>query len=89
MKASSIPPSPNRPFSYSILRSPAKDLKTINQMMRLNGVERKGVSKRIFQDDSDAPEHVKKVCTDPPVFRSKVQAVFSEQRASGGDPPNQ
>ncbi|XP_074598493.1 retinoblastoma-like protein 1 isoform X2 [Brevipalpus obovatus] len=53
LKGNTFPPSPKRPLSYHFLRSPAKDLRAINSMMRQNapGSEKK-VIKRILQDDS-------------------------------------
>jgi len=55
LKGNAFPPSPKRPLSYHFLRSPAKDLRAINSMMRQNasGNEKK-VIKRILQDDSSS-----------------------------------
>jgi hypothetical protein len=83
LKIANIPASPNRHHTYSFARSPAKDLKNINQMMKQTSVDKRTVSKRIFQDDSDPMEGNKKVCTDPPVMRSKIQSIFSERGVSG------
>ena len=80
---SNFPQSPNRPISYSFMRSPAKDLMAINQMMKRN-TEKKAVSKRIFQDDGDC-ESSKKLCTDQPLIRSKIQNIFSERGSSAAE----
>ena len=83
LKATNFPQSPNRPISYSFMRSPAKDLLVINQMMKRSS-EKKTVSKRIFQDEGDS-ESSKKLCTDPPLIRSKIQNIFSERGSSSAD----
>lgn len=83
LKVTNFPQSPNRPISYSFMRSPAKDLLAINQMMRRN-TEKKAVSKRIFQDDGDS-ESSKKMCTEPPLIRAKIQNICSERGSFTGD----
>ena len=55
--------------------------------MRQTTSDKKTVSKRIFQDDADSMEGNKKVCTDPPVMRTKIQNIFTERGASSGDEP--
>ncbi|KAI1297169.1 Retinoblastoma-like protein 2 [Halotydeus destructor] len=83
MKAPNFPPSPKRPLSYSFLRSPAKDLNKINLMMK--GLsDKKPVSKRILQDDASENENspVKRHCSDPVLFRSKIQNIFTERQGS-------
>lgn len=91
LKSTVFPPSPNRPMSYSFLRSPAKDLKSINQMMRSNNNNinlsaEKKVSKRILQDMDEGDvvdgHHVisKKLATGTNnVLGSKIQSLFSER----------
>lgn len=65
-------------MSFSVGRSPAKELQAINR--RMKGSERKGVSKRIFQDDNESDQNAKRLCmTEPPVMRSKIQNIFSER----------
>lgn len=83
LKTTNFPQSPNRQISYSFMRSPAKDLQAINMMMKRN-TEKKTVSKRIFQDDGDS-ESSKKMCTEPPLIRSKIQNIFSERGSSAAD----
>lgn len=86
MKAPSFPPSPKRPLVYSFLRSPAKDLRAINHMMKMSGtgIEKKPVSKRILQDDTNESENspAKRANTDPALFRSKIQNIFTERQGS-------
>lgn len=74
MKAPSFPPSPKRPMSYILLRSPAKDLRAINQMMQRNTGEKKPMIKRILQDDMNESENspAKRAHTDPVLIRSKM-----------------
>lgn len=64
-------------MSFSVGRSPAKELQAINRRLKMT-VERRGVSKRIFQDDNE-PDQNKRLCMDPPVMRSKIQNIFSER----------
>ena len=74
-------------MSYSFLRSPAKELKAINQMMKMNNnnmsAEKRGVSKRIFQDEPDTVDGlpvVKRLATGSQnVIGSKIQNIFSER----------
>lgn len=49
LNSSLIPKSPGRPLSYSFQRSPAKDLRTINNM--INRDKQRTISKRMFQDE--------------------------------------
>lgn len=83
MKAPNFPPSPKRPMSYSFLRSPAKELRAINQMMR-NTTEKKPVSKRILQDDTNESENspAKRPAADPALIRSKIQNIFTERQGT-------
>ena len=77
-----FPPSPKRPLSYHFLRSPAKDLRAINSMMRQNasGSEKK-VIKRLLQDEyldnENSPK--RRLCAEP-VLRSKIQNIYSERQ---------
>ena len=64
-------------MSFSVGRSPAKELQAFNRRMK-QSAERRGVSKRIFQDDNE-PDQNKRLCMDPPVMRSKIQNIFSER----------
>jgi hypothetical protein len=88
MKAPIFPPSPKRPMVYNFLRSPAKELRAINQMMRRsdvgNGAEKKPVSKRILQDDTNEAENApaKRICTNPALFRSKIESICNERQGS-------
>lgn len=64
-------------MSFSVGRSPAKDLQAINRRMKMSA-ERRTVSKRIFQDDTE-PDQNKRTCIDGPAIRSKIQNIFSER----------
>lgn len=83
LKNPNFPPSPSRPLSYSLGRSPAKDLRAINNMVRMG---EKKVGKRILEDLQDEGENEspsKKVCDD--LAQRKIQNVMTERQ--GGNIP--
>lgn len=88
MKANLFPPSPRRPMSYHFLRSPAKDLKAINSMMKLNsssGNEKK-VIKRILQDDTnETNSDTRRHGAEKPVLRSMIDNIYTERQEDGDD----
>ncbi|RWS02001.1 Retinoblastoma-like protein 1 [Dinothrombium tinctorium] len=87
MKTANFPPSPKRPMSYCFLRSPAKDLKAINEMLkRNNGTEKQAGCKRILTDEGDG--EYSPICKriNSEKFLTKIQDIYSERQgvASGG-----
>ncbi|RWS25254.1 Retinoblastoma-like protein 1 [Leptotrombidium deliense] len=88
MKTANFPPSPKRPMSYCFLRSPAKDLKAINTMLRSSG-DKRGC-KRILEDemgDGDFSPIRKRTFQENNFLSSKIQDIYSERQervASGG-----
>ncbi|GAB6030492.1 Retinoblastoma-like protein 1, variant 2 [Chamberlinius hualienensis] len=72
-------PSPSKPLSYSFSKSPAKDLRAINNMVRSGGEHK--IGKRILQDDGDSDNPVaKRSCLDS-TFR-KIQSVITERQST-------
>ena len=50
------PTSPHKPISYSFSRSPAKDLKRINELMKSQ--ERPRIGKRLLTNENDEPNNI-------------------------------
>lgn len=73
-----FPPSPNRPLSYSFSRSPAKDLRAINNLVKLG---EKKVGKRNLQDDLELENSAKRLCQDPTL--RKIQNVITDRQGTG------
>ncbi len=73
------PSSPHKPLSYSFSRSPAKDLKAINELMRTE-VERKtsATVKRLLPPSEEGEEQQQEVAG---------QTVIVQQDAASGEPP--
>lgn len=82
LKTANFPPSPNRPLSYSFLRSPAKDLRAINSMMKMSSTNGKKVSKRICLDENEAENSpTKRLC--PEKLVRLQQNIYSERQFAG------
>jgi len=70
-------------MSYRFLNSPAKDLRAINNMMRMGGGSaEKKVSKRILQDDAETENspNAKRLCSDSAPLQKKVRDLISDRQ---------
>uniref|UniRef100_A0A1B6KSV5 Retinoblastoma-like protein 1 n=2 Tax=Graphocephala atropunctata TaxID=36148 RepID=A0A1B6KSV5_9HEMI len=74
-----FPPSPTRPLSYCFSRSPAKDLKAINSMMReIDPQAMRRVGKRLLNDDN-AEEDGLSPPKQPKFVASKIQDLVVDR----------
>ncbi|GFX93763.1 retinoblastoma-like protein 1 [Trichonephila clavipes] len=76
-----FPPSPGKPLSCCFNKSPAKDLRAINNFVKLGD---KKVVKRLLQDDNDSENPPKRLCED--LTLRKIQDVITERQ--GGNNSN-
>ncbi|KAF8781812.1 Retinoblastoma-like protein 1 like protein [Argiope bruennichi] len=75
-----FPPSPGKPLSCCFNKSPAKDLRAINNFVKLGD---KKVVKRLLQDDNDNENPPKRLCED--LTLRKIQDVITERQGGNNN----
>ncbi|GIY26106.1 retinoblastoma-like protein 1 [Caerostris extrusa] len=75
-----FPPSPGKPLSCCFNKSPAKDLRAINNFLKLGD---KKVVKRLLQDDNDNENPPKRLCED--LTLRKIQDVITERQGGNNN----